>query len=149
MAMISPKSADPTGRMRSFEGAWGSLGGAAMSSLRRIFGVQKDDLDQNRHSGTSLSSICRGGGLGASCFGAGTPHGIADFLLQWNQEKDSNRNDILVFNRLEEHMKLNLAAIRLLAALLGTGWLLLGSAQVVAQEPIRIGAFLSVTGPAA
>ncbi|MGC2519681.1 MAG: ABC transporter substrate-binding protein [Burkholderiales bacterium] len=46
-------------------------------------------------------------------------------------------------------MKLNLAAIRLLAALLGTGWLLLGSAQVVAQEPIRIGAFLSVTGPAA
>jgi len=33
--------------------------------------------------------------------------------------------------------------------LLGTGWLLLGSIQVMAQEPIRIGAFLSVTGPAA
>ncbi len=46
-------------------------------------------------------------------------------------------------------MKFNFAANRLLGVLLGTGWLLLGSIQVMAQEPIRIGAFLSVTGPAA
>ncbi len=46
-------------------------------------------------------------------------------------------------------MILNFSANRLLGVLLGTGWLLLGSNQVMAQEPIRIGAFLSVTGPAA
>jgi len=46
-------------------------------------------------------------------------------------------------------MNLNLATTRLLAALLGTGWLVLGGTPVMAQEPIRIGAFLSVTGPAA
>ena len=46
-------------------------------------------------------------------------------------------------------MILNFSANRMLGVLLGTGWLLLGSIQVMAQEPIRIGAFLSVTGPAA
>jgi branched-chain amino acid transport system substrate-binding protein len=64
-----------------------------------------------------------------------------------NKKKDLNTKFWL--HRLEEHMKLNLAASRLLAVLSGMGCLLLGSLQVMAQEPIRIGAFLSITGPAA